>query len=461
MTNRAAMAVSSRKRRTSFMTPSNGLRPGLERAPCWSWREAGRRKGGVRKLTTLPTRPQTAAVCSKAMPAPLKPTGRSGNSPPSVGPFQSRGAMVSCPPTSPTSRPPASLRLAPQKTARRPRMTRFVRASALALGVVTLVAASGCPGTMNWTQSTVAIQAEGIGMQGDKVGRVSWVATGFWIDEHLLATNAHVATRALELVGVDDDGNKYHFDKIMALDREGDIAILHADRAGDKPGVEFLERPARPKDLRGHRVMLVGNSGGLGLGFFNGEITNILGEDGEEQILHNSTVVGGSSGSALYDKDAQKVVGIHHSGADQLKTRIATASWHLQDVVEQARKNEGVELKELFTLPNIAKFANIWGQREFCLAPGESFKISFNVPRATDILGFIKPTNPETVLVTGLVRGDSEILWKAAFKGAVYLPFSLQGSGPHNMIVAAPADAPEKTCGVIGAGEIAWEKGIK
>lgn len=340
-------------------------------------------------------------------------------------------------------------------------MTRFVRASALALGVVTLVAASGCPGTMNWTQSTVAIQAEGIGMQGDKVGRVSWVATGFWIDEHLLATNAHVATRALELVGVDDDGNKYHFDKIMALDREGDIAILHADRAGDKPGVEFLERPARPKDLRGHRVMLVGNSGGLGLGFFNGEITNILGEDGEEQILHNSTVVGGSSGSALYDKDAQKVVGIHHSGADQLKTRIATASWHLQDVVEQARKNEGVELKELFTLPNIAKFANIWGQREFCLAPGESFKISFNVPRATDILGFIKPTNPETVLVTGLVRGDSEILWKAAFKGAVYLPFSLQGSGPHNMIVAAPADAPEKTCGVIGAGEIAWEKGIK
>jgi|GEM_PF-3213617 len=340
-------------------------------------------------------------------------------------------------------------------------MTRFLRSSVLLLGLAMLTAAGACGGTMNWTESTVAIQAEGIGMQGDKVGRTTWVATGFWIDNYLLATNAHVATRALSLVGVDDDGNKYHFDKILALDREGDIAILHADRAGDKPGVEFLERPARPKDLRGHRVMLVGNSGGLGLGFFNGEITNILGEDGAEQILHNSSVVGGSSGSALYDKDAQKVVGIHHSGADQFKTRIATAGWHLQSVVAEARKREGVELKQLFTLENIGRFANIWGQRQFCLAPGESFKISFNVPRATDILGFIKPANPDTVLATGLVRGGSEILWKSAFKGTVYLPFSLSGSGPHNLIVAAPADAPPKTCGVIGAGEIAWEKGIK
>lgn len=341
-------------------------------------------------------------------------------------------------------------------------MTRYLRASLLALGLATLATvATGCPGTMNWTQSTVAIEAEGIGMQGDKVGRVGWVATGFWIDDYLLATNAHVATRALSLTGVDDDGNKYHFDRILALDREGDIAILRADRAGDKPGVEFLERPSHPKDLRGHKVMLVGNSGGLGLGFFNGEITNVLGETGAEMILHNSTVVGGSSGSALYDKDAQRVVGIHHSGADQLKTRIATAGWHLQEVVAEARKRDGVELKALFTLENIGRYANIWGQREFCIAPGESFKISFNVPRATDILAYVKPTNPESILVAGLVRGGSDVLWKGAFKGIVYLPFSLEGSGPHEMVVVAPADGPPKSCGVIGAGEIAWEKGIK
>ena len=341
-------------------------------------------------------------------------------------------------------------------------MTRYLRASALGASLMALAAFSaGCPGTVNWTQSTVAIEAEGIGMQGDQIGRAAWAATGFWIDHDLLATNAHVATRALTLVGIDDDGNKYHFDRIMALDRDGDIAILKADRQGDKPGVEFIKPPANPKDLRGRRVILVGNSGDLGIGFFNGEITNVLGEKGNEQILHNSSVVGGSSGSPLYDKDAHLVVGIHHAGADQYMTRIATASWRLQEDIAQARKNAGVELKELFTLENIGKFANIWGQREFCLAPGESFKISFNVPTATDVLAYVKPTTPDTILVTGLVRGDSQVLWKGAFHGQVYLPFSLEASGPHAMIVVAPADAPEKTCGVIGAGEIAWEKGIQ
>lgn len=326
---------------------------------------------------------------------------------------------------------------------------------------VAALAAGGCSTAFHWTDSTVAIQAQGIGMMGDKIGPQGWVGTGFWIDQHLLATNAHVATRAHDLVGIDDEGNKYHFDRIMALDRAGDVAILRADRAGDKPGVEFIARPERPKDLRGRQVIMVGNSGGLGLGFFNGEITNVLGEVGEEQILHNSAVVGGSSGSALYDKEEQRVVGIHHSGAEQLKTRIATAAWRIEEVVKKARAAKGVELKDLFTLENIGRFANIWGQRPFCLAPGESFKISFNVPRATDVLAFVKPENPETQLVTGLVMGEDSVLWKAAFKGTVFLPFSLGASGPHHMIVAAPAEAPPKSCGLIGAGEIAWEKGIQ
>lgn len=329
-------------------------------------------------------------------------------------------------------------------------------------GLVALtIGATGCGGTFQWTQSTVAIQAEGIGMEGDKVGKVGWVGTGFWIDQNLLATNAHVATRAHRLMGVDDDGVKYHFGRIMALDRAGDIAILYADRPGDKPGVEFVDRPANPRSLRGRQIMMVGNSGGLGLGFFNGEITNVLGDAGEEQILHNSQVVGGSSGSAIYDKEERKVVGIHHSGADQLKTRIATASWRIQELVARARKAKGVELTTLFRLENIGRFANIWGQRKFCIAPGESFKISFNVPRATDVLAFIQPENEATVLHTGLVMGESAVIWKAAFKGKVYLPFSLSASGPHHMIVMAPAGAPPKSCGVIGAGEIAWERGIQ
>ena len=329
-----------------------------------------------------------------------------------------------------------------------------------ALALLGAVAASGCASTPSWTESTVAVEAEGITMDGDKLAKAGWVGTGFWIDHRLLATNAHVATRALRLVGVDDDGNKYHFDTIVALDRAGDIAILRADREGDKDGVTFIDRPDHPKDLRGHEIMMVGNSGGLGLGFFDGRVTNVLGDPGMEMILHNASVVGGSSGSAIYDKAEHKVMGIHHSGSPSLDTKIATAAWRIQEIVAQARKAQGVALGDLFTLPNIGRFANIWGQREFCLAPGESYKISFNAPRATDILAYIKPADAAAVLHTGLVRGTQEVIWKAAFKGEVYLPFSLSGSGPYELVVVAPEGGPAKVCGVIGAGEIAWEKGI-
>jgi len=325
-------------------------------------------------------------------------------------------------------------------------------------------ALGGCPSTPvappKWTESTLIMQVQGIELQGDKLSKASWEGTGFWIDQDLLATNAHVATRALQIVGVDDDGNKYHFDTVVAIDRDADIAILHADRKGDKPGVEFIDKPQNPKDLRGRETMMVGNSGGLGLGFFDGRVTNVLGDPGTELILHTTSVVGGSSGSAVYDKLTHKVMGIHHSGVASLDAKIASPSWRIQKTVAEARTRHGIALEELFTLPHIAEYAHIWGQRDFCVKPGEAYKVSFDAPRATDVLGFVKPTDDTAVLNAGLVMGGQDIVWKGAFQGTVYLPFSLAASGPYNLVVVAPDDAPGPICGVMGAGEIAWEQGI-
>lgn len=335
-----------------------------------------------------------------------------------------------------------------------------LRVGLAALVVFGALAASGCASTPSWTESTVSIEAEGAIMDGDQFKEAAWVGTGFWIDHRLLATNAHVATRALRLVGVDDDGNKYHFDTIMALDRAGDIAILRADREGDKEGVTFIDKPEHPKDLRGREIMMVGNSGARGLGFFDGRVTNVLGDPGEELILHNATVVGGSSGSAIYDKDEHKVMGIHHSAA--YDTKFATPSWRVQAVIAAARKAAGVPLGQLFTLPNIMRFADIWGQREFCLAPGQAYKVPFDAPRATDILTYVKPVDPTAVLHAYFVRGaELPPLWKAAIKGPAYLAFSLTASGPHQVVVIAPEGGPPKICGVIGVGGIDWEKGIR
>jgi hypothetical protein len=331
----------------------------------------------------------------------------------------------------------------------------------LAALVAVSTLAAACASTPKWTESTLSLQAEGIVMNGDQIGGGGWVGTGFWIDHNLLATNAHVATRALRLVGIDDDGQKYHFDTLVALDREADIAILRSDRPGDKEGVEFIDRPTNPKDLRGRAILMVGNSGGLGLGFFDGRVTNVLGDPGSELILHNATVVGGSSGSAIYDKEEHKVIGIHHSGSPSLDTKIASAAWRIQSAVAEAKKRKGVALGDLFTIPNIAAFANIWGQREFCLAPGQSYKVSFDAPRATDVLGYVKQASESQIMLAGLVMGGQQVVWKAAFKGTIYLPFSLSASGPYELIVIAPEDGPALSCGAVGAGEITWEKGIQ
>jgi hypothetical protein len=320
---------------------------------------------------------------------------------------------------------------------------------------------AACGGTMNWTESTLELKVEGIEFQGDKFGRASWVGTGFWIDDELFVTNAHVATRGHRIMGVHDDKQKYHFDTIVGIDRNADIAVLRADRRGDKKGVKFIEKPKSAKDLRGRPLMMVGNSGGLGLGFYEGRVTNVLGEPPDEIILHDTRVVGGSSGSAIYDKEEGKVMGIHHSGHEGLDAKFASPSWRIQKLVAEARTKKGIPLDQLFTIPKLLQHTRVWGQREFCVAAGQKALVTFEIRPSTDIVGFIKPRDPNAVLMTGLVYGGQQVQWSANFKGDLVLPFSLRGGGRYDLVVVAPPGLQGQVCGIIGAGEVEWEKGIQ
>jgi len=331
--------------------------------------------------------------------------------------------------------------------------------------LVSIVALSmligACATKPKWTESTLELKVEGIELQGDKVSRAGWAGTGFWVDEDTLVTNAHVATRGHRIVGVHDDKQKYHFDTIVAIDRVADIAVLKADRKGDKGGVEFIDKPKNAKDLRGRALMLVGNSGGIGLGFYEGRVTNVIGEAPDEILLHDTRVVGGSSGSAIYDKEAGKVMGIHFAGSSDLDAKFASPAWRIQKLLAESKKNKGVPLDQLFTLPNVIELASIWGQREFCIAAGQKAMVNFEVRPSTDVIAFIKPRDPNAVLDTGLVYGGQQVTWSAKFKGNLVLPFSLRGGGRYDLVVVAPEGMPGTVCGVLGAGEIQWEKGIK
>jgi len=341
-------------------------------------------------------------------------------------------------------------------------MTVFARGGpALLFTLAASLLIGGCATKPNWTESTLELKVEGIDFQGDKLARGGWAGTGFWIDDEHLVTNAHVATRGHRIVGVHDDKQKYHFDTIIGIDRVADIAILKADRRGDKGGVEFIDKPKNAKDLRGRPLMMVGNSGGIGLGFYEGRVTNIIGEAPNEIILHDTRVVGGSSGSAIYDKDKAKMMGIHFAGHSGLDAKFASPSWKIQELIAESKKRKGVPLDQLFTLPNVYKLASIWGQREFCIAAGQKAMVNFDVRPSTDIVVFIKPRDPAMVLDTGLVYGGKQVTWSAKFKGDIALPFSLKAGGRYDLVVVAPAGMPGTVCGVLGAGEIAWEKGIQ
>jgi hypothetical protein len=333
----------------------------------------------------------------------------------------------------------------------------------LTLATQTLLAvaalSAGCA-TFNPADTAVSLQVEGINMMGDQIGMAKWSGTGFWLDKRLLATNAHVATRGHRIVATDDNGNKYHFDTLVGLDPEGDIAILRADRDGDKPGVEFVDKPANPKDLRGHEILMIGNSGALGLGIFDGRITNVIGDPGAELILHNATVVGGSSGSAVFDKQSQQVVGIHHSSVPSLDSRFATPSWRIQKVLAEAKNRKGVALESLFTIPNLLQYAVLWGQREFCAPPGQAFDVPFMAKQASDLVVLMTPQNPESPYLVGLVAGG-EVLWGGKLKGQAILPFALGTFGPMTIRVVNPPDAPGPICGAVGVGEVVWQKGIE
>jgi hypothetical protein len=295
---------------------------------------------------------------------------------------------------------------------------------------------------------------------GNEIGMAKWSGSGFWLDDRLLATNAHVALRGHRIVATADNGDKYHFDTIVGLDIAGDIAILRADRPGDKPGVDFVDKPSNPKDLRGREILMVGNSGALGLGVFDGRITNVLGEPNQELLLHTAAVVGGSSGSAVFDKQANKVVGIHHSANTALDARFATPSWRIEKVLAEARKKKGVAIDQLFTLQNLVQFVELWGERQFCISGGQAFTVPFVAKQASDFIISIRPTDPNAVYIAGLVSGQ-QVIWGQAFKGQSVLPFALPMFGPMELRIVAPNDAPAPVCAIVGAGDIVWEKGIQ
>ena len=228
--------------------------------------------------------------------------------------------------------------------------------------------ASACGGGVDWRRQTLSLSAAGYQFQGTEIKGVGWSGSGVWLDEKTVMTNAHVAGKALKMQGKDDYGAEFTFKEILAYDGNLDIAILRSEKASDAAELQLVQRPSDPKELRGTKVLAIGNTGGQGLSRYTGEVTNVVGNRTMENIVHSADISSGSSGGPLYSEDGE-LLGINKSINLALRQSFATPAWSVQKVVAAGRRSSGVELTKAFEPKNFPITLDV--QRKFCLEPGE------------------------------------------------------------------------------------------
>lgn len=324
------------------------------------------------------------------------------------------------------------------------------------LAAVALLA-TACGGGVDWRKQTVSLSAAGYQFQGTGIKPVGWSGSGVFIDENTVLTNAHVAGKALKMVGQDDYGTKYQFRQILAYDGDLDIAVIRIAGRADVDELPLAQRPSDPKELRGTKVLAIGNTGGQGLSRYTGEVTNVVGNRARENLVHSADISSGSSGGPLYDGDAAELLGINKSINLHLRQSFATPAWLVQKVLDKGRRASGTDLAEAFKPSNFPMALDV--KRSFCLEPGQKIVAPVQVVGTADLVAAVKFETEETPLFFGLVRGNS-LMSKGVISKDLLAAWTLPGSGVYAVVLVNPPAAKAKACGAVGVGRMAWEKRI-
>ncbi len=247
-------------------------------------------------------------------------------------------------------------------------------------------------------------------------------------------TNAHVAGKALKLKGKDDYGTEFNFTHISGYDANLDIAVVRAERAAEVDELPLVPRPGDPKELRGTKVLAIGNTGGQGLSRYTGEITNVVGEPAQENLVHSADISSGSSGGPLYNEESGELLGINKSINLALRQSFATPAWLVQGVIEKG-KGSGVPLTEAFEPKNFPITLDV--KRECCLEPGQKLVAPVNIVGVADLVALVNFTTEGTPLFFGMIRGD-QLMSKGVLTQNLVAAWSLPGSGVYAVILVNP-----------------------
>lgn len=310
-----------------------------------------------------------------------------------------------------------------------------------------------------WRDQSLSLSVQGYQFKGAlKPVPAAWSGSGAWIAPNLAVTNAHVALRGLKITAKDDRGKTFEFTEILGIDEQADLAIIRAKDVSDRPSLEMVQRPADPKDLRGTNVRVIGNTGGLGLSFYKGRITNVVGKEGGAVLLHDANTAGGSSGGPLLENENGKLVGINHSSLPSLNAKAAAPSWIVQKLLTETATNKALPLVEAFAPKDMP--VNWYVERAVCMKPGEVFKGVFAAVATNDLVADITPAQKGTPMAFILARGNQNIA-KSIFTGKAVGAWTLPGGGQYVYALLNPKSARAPACATVRFGRIQWGQRLK
>jgi hypothetical protein len=308
----------------------------------------------------------------------------------------------------------------------------------------------------DWRSQSLSLSIKGYEFLGPlEPAHVQWVGLATWISPDLALTNAHVALRALEIVGTDDFGNEFVFDRIVAIDQGADLAIIQAASPTASSAPHLLDRPGDPRSLRGRTVRVVGTTGGLGLSLYEGRITNIKEIDQATVMLHHPPTAGRASGGLLFDAETYQLVGIAHASIPAINARAAAPSWVAQALAEKAASREGVALVEAFLLADVP--VEWYVERASCLEPGQMIRGDFASMATNDVVAYVEPSPSHGSLVVALARPGEEPMALQAITGRAQGAWTLPGGGQYMFAVANPEQASSVVCATVRFGRLDWD----
>ncbi len=186
---------------------------------------------------------------------------------------------------------------------------------------------------LDLSQAVAAVQPGVAALSVTRADGSTAAGSGFVAgDGRLLVTAYHVVEGASTLTLTFGDGAAGRAAGALAVDPEGDLAVLALTEA--RPALALAE--AIPP--LGGPVMAAGNPQGLGLSYSDGILSAARTLDGYTTLQHSAPVSPGSSGGPLTDQDG-RVIGVNSfiwSQALSQNLNFAVHAEHLRPLLERA-----------------------------------------------------------------------------------------------------------------------------